>query len=183
MSQEVIFKLIESIGNPYLLSLVLSICVISVLFKAKIIKYVRSSFNSLAVLNGYVDHRKIEALKHHDVFNSLRRVVNNVKLQKYYTGKEYDAVKTRMCYDFTKQKSVVCGRFMKEFIKRNNIDSMPKDKLKNLIIDLQSDMHKEYINNIAQNPDINYDKHYIDSITQLSSLMEKTKNQLSFLHL
>ena len=150
MSQEVIFKLIESIGNPYLLSLVLSICVISVLFKAKIIKYVRSSFNSLAVLNGYVDHRKIEALKHHDVFNSLRRVVNNVKLQKYYTGKEYDAVKTRMCYDFTKQKSVVCGRFMKEFIKRNNIDSMPKDKLKNLIIDLQSDMHKEYINNITE---------------------------------
>ncbi|MGK0255635.1 MAG: esterase/lipase, partial [Arcobacteraceae bacterium] len=37
---------------------------------------------------------------------------------------------------------------------------------------------KEYIDNIAQNPDINYDKHYIDSITQLSELMAKTKKNL-----
>lgn len=37
---------------------------------------------------------------------------------------------------------------------------------------------KEYIDNIAQNPDINYDKHYIDSITQLSKLMVKTKKNL-----
>lgn len=37
---------------------------------------------------------------------------------------------------------------------------------------------KEYIDNIAQNPDINYDKHYIDSITQLSKLMAKTKKNL-----
>jgi len=37
---------------------------------------------------------------------------------------------------------------------------------------------KEYINNIAENPDINYDKHYIDSISQLSDLMEKTKKNL-----
>ena len=37
---------------------------------------------------------------------------------------------------------------------------------------------KEYITNEAQNPEINYDKHYIDSITQLSLLMDKTKKSL-----
>ena len=37
---------------------------------------------------------------------------------------------------------------------------------------------KEYINNKAENPVINYDKHYIDSITQLSGLMVKTKKSL-----
>ena len=34
---------------------------------------------------------------------------------------------------------------------------------------------KEYVENLAQNPDINYDKHYIDSISQLNLLMKKTK--------
>lgn len=37
---------------------------------------------------------------------------------------------------------------------------------------------KEYITNHAQNPEINYDKHYIDSISELSMLMEKTKKSL-----
>ena len=37
---------------------------------------------------------------------------------------------------------------------------------------------KEYITNKAENPDINYDKHYIDAISQLSRLMEKTKKNL-----
>jgi len=37
---------------------------------------------------------------------------------------------------------------------------------------------KEYITNKAENPLINYDKHYIDSISQLSTLMIKTKKSL-----
>jgi esterase/lipase/1-acyl-sn-glycerol-3-phosphate acyltransferase len=37
---------------------------------------------------------------------------------------------------------------------------------------------KEYIENSAQNPDINYNKHYIESILQLSDLMAKTKKSL-----
>jgi len=39
---------------------------------------------------------------------------------------------------------------------------------------------KEYIENNAQNPEINYDKHYIDAITQLSKLMSKTKKSLKY---
>ena len=41
-----------------------------------------------------------------------------------------------------------------------------------------NDYAKEYINNKAENPDINYDKHYIDSISELSSLMDKTKKHI-----
>lgn len=37
---------------------------------------------------------------------------------------------------------------------------------------------KEYVNNKAQNPEINYDKHYIDSINQLKNLMAKCKKTL-----
>lgn len=34
---------------------------------------------------------------------------------------------------------------------------------------------KEYVDNFPENPQINYHKHYIDSIEQLSLLMSKTK--------
>lgn len=37
---------------------------------------------------------------------------------------------------------------------------------------------KEYIDNKPENPDINYNKHYIDAIEQLSLLMHKTKKTL-----
>ena len=37
---------------------------------------------------------------------------------------------------------------------------------------------KEYVDNYPQNPDINYDKYYIDSIAQLNLLMKKTKKNL-----
>ena len=37
---------------------------------------------------------------------------------------------------------------------------------------------KEYVDSFSQNPDINYDKHYIDSIEQLSLLMKKIRKSL-----
>ena len=37
---------------------------------------------------------------------------------------------------------------------------------------------KEYIDNFPENPEINYNKHYINSIEQLSLLMNKTKKNL-----
>jgi esterase/lipase/1-acyl-sn-glycerol-3-phosphate acyltransferase len=37
---------------------------------------------------------------------------------------------------------------------------------------------KEYIDNLPENPEINYNKHYIDSIEQLSLLMSKTRKTL-----
>lgn len=38
---------------------------------------------------------------------------------------------------------------------------------------------KEYVDNFPQNPDINYDKHYIDSIEQLNLLMKKIRKSLA----
>ena len=37
---------------------------------------------------------------------------------------------------------------------------------------------KEYVENFSENPEINYDKHYIDSIEQLSLLMKKIRKSL-----
>lgn len=37
---------------------------------------------------------------------------------------------------------------------------------------------KEYVDNNSENPEVNYNKHYIDSIEQLNKLMSKTKKSL-----
>ncbi len=37
---------------------------------------------------------------------------------------------------------------------------------------------KEYVDNNAENPDINYDRHYVQSIEQLNALMKKTQKNL-----
>jgi len=142
MNDKVIIKLIESIGDPYLLFITLITSIICVIFKNNIAifanKYFFKFFHSK-------DRRAIKDLKHHDVFNTLDRAVYEVKIQKYYTDKEYDAVKTRMCYDFTKNKSISCGRLMRRFVDRKDVDYMRIDSLKNLIINLQNEMHTDYI--------------------------------------
>ena len=40
------------------------------------------------------------------------------------------------------------------------------------------DLRKEYVNNDAEHPDINYDKHYVKSIFQLNELMKATQKEL-----
>lgn len=37
---------------------------------------------------------------------------------------------------------------------------------------------KEYVDNTPENPEINYDKHYVQSIEQLNALMKKTQKNL-----
>ncbi len=37
---------------------------------------------------------------------------------------------------------------------------------------------KEYVDNNSENPEVNYNKHYIKSIEQLSLLMNKTKKNI-----
>lgn len=142
MNENVIIKLIEGIGNPYLLFITLIMSILCVIFKNNIAIYVNKNFLTFFYRR---DIRSIKDLKHHDVFNTLGRAVYEVKIQKYYTHKEYDAVKTRMCYDFTKNKSTSCGKLMKQFVERKDVDYMRVDSLKNLIINLQNDMHKDYI--------------------------------------
>ena len=89
--------------------------------------------------------RLIIDLENHDIFSTLVRVRNEVANLKFYTHGEYDKVKTRMCYDFTKHKSIKCSARMLEIIRTRNIDSMDRDELKRLILDEQNYMHMEYI--------------------------------------
>lgn len=89
--------------------------------------------------------RLIIDLENHDVFSTLDRVRNEVANLKFYTHGEYDKVKTRMCYDFTKHKSIKCSARMLEIVRTKDIDTMDRDKLKKLILLEQGDMHREYI--------------------------------------
>ena len=43
----------------------------------------------------------IKDLKSHDIFNTLERVKKEVFFMKFYTHRQFDAVKTQMCKDFT----------------------------------------------------------------------------------
>jgi hypothetical protein len=92
--------------------------------------------------------RLIIELENHDIFATLDRVRTEVANLKFYTHGEYDKVKTRMCYDFTKHKSIKCSSRMLDIIRTKGIDSMDRDKLKKLILLEQGDMHREYIKSI-----------------------------------
>lgn len=61
---------------------------------------------------------------------------------------------------------------------------LPAVSFWNDIVNVVSDegLKKEYLDNDAENPDINYNKHYIESIEQLSLLMNKSKKNLSKIH-
>ena len=89
--------------------------------------------------------RLIIGLENHDVFSTLDRVRNEVANLKFYTHGEFDKVKTRMCYDFTKHKSIKCSARMLEIVRTKDIDTMDRDKLKKFILLEQGDMHREYI--------------------------------------
>jgi hypothetical protein len=92
--------------------------------------------------------RLIIQLENHDVFSTLVRVRNEVANLKFYTHGEYDKIKTRMCYDFTKHKSIKCSARMLELIRTRGIDEVDRDELKKLILDEQNYMHREYIKSI-----------------------------------
>ena len=92
--------------------------------------------------------RLIIQLENHDIFSTLVRVRNEVANLKFYTHGEYDKIKTRMCYDFTKHKSIKCSARMLELVRTKGIDTMDRDELKKLILDEQNYMHKEYIKSI-----------------------------------
>ena len=88
MNDKVIIKLIESIGDPYLLFITLITSIICVIFKNNIVTFANKYFFKFFYRK---DRRLVKDLKHHDVFNTLERAVYEVKIQKYYTHKEYDA--------------------------------------------------------------------------------------------
>lgn len=89
--------------------------------------------------------RKIAELENHDIFSTMIRVRNEVANLKFYTHGEYDKVKTRMCYDFTKHKTLKCSVRIIDILRIRNIDTMDRDQLKRLILDEQNAMHTDYI--------------------------------------
>lgn len=115
--------------------------------------------------------RLIIELENHDIFSTLVRVRNEVANLKFYTHGEYDKVKTRMCYDFTKHKSIKCSARMLDIIRTRDIDNMDRDRLKKLILLEQSEMHREYIKSIR----IEWDLKGVDSkdIDYVIHLFEK----------
>ena len=90
----------------------------------------------------------IEDLKNHDIFSTMIRVRNEVATLKFYTHGEFDRNKTRMCYDFTKHKTLKCNSRVSDLVMTRNIDEMGRDELKKLILEEQNNMHRDYIKSI-----------------------------------
>jgi len=89
--------------------------------------------------------RKISDLKNHDIFNTCERIKHEIKFTKFYTHGTFDAVKTKMCVDFTTFKSNVCSKRFKEFLDVN-LDTLSYDELKSEILREMGDIHIDYIN-------------------------------------
>jgi len=116
----------------------------------EVIMIISTIIKSLIKLIDNKKKKKIYQLNNHDIFSTLNRVKKEVANMKFYTHGKYDKVKSKMCLDFTKHKTEVCGARMKVLINVRNIDSMNKDRLKLFILDEQRLMHEEYIKSIAK---------------------------------
>jgi hypothetical protein len=88
--------------------------------------------------------RDIKELVNHDLFNTLNRVRLEVKNMKFYSHGQYDAVKTKMCYDFTIFKTQVCNDRFEKLLERD-LNNLGVDQLKSDMLNEINDMHIEYI--------------------------------------
>jgi hypothetical protein len=93
---------------------------------------------------------KIKNLENHNVFTTLEQIKSEVSHMKFYTHKEYDSTKTKMCEHFTIVKSNICSKWMHNFLNYEGIETMERDKLKKVILELQTNMHQEYIREIRE---------------------------------
>ncbi len=128
MYDKIAYGLLESIESPILISILLLLIVFITVYKTPLVNLFK--YYVLKIREGNSNKKVIE-LKSHDVFNTLKRSANEVKLMKFYTHGKYDKVKTKMCYDFTKNKSKHCSAHMKKIINNPNIDSNDLDTIKN----------------------------------------------------
>ena len=94
--------------------------------------------------------RLIIDLIDHNVFGTLKKAVYEVKLQKYYTHKEFDKVKSKMCLDFTTKKAEQCKLYMTAVLYTEGIDTMNEDQLKSLVKETQNNMHTAYIDAVSK---------------------------------
>ena len=141
--------------------------------------------------------RKIADLNNHDVFNTLNRVRSDVANMKFYTHGKYDKVKSKMCFDFAKHKTLICSARMKDILNRIDIDNMNKDKLKLLVLNEQRLMHEDYIRLIIKEweskgiktKDIDYIVHLFEKFRydvvvsfehRINSIFGSTYNETNF---
>lgn len=114
------------------------------------------------------ESRKIIELLNHDLFHTLERTRQKIHTMKFYTHGEYDRVKTRMCYDFAKHKTLKCGIRMEDILRIRSIDYMDRDSLKRLILSEQAKMHEDYIKAVRIEWDIKgIDREDIDYVVHL----------------
>ena len=142
MNENTILTALELIENPYLISFVLLVVIVAMIYQKSIMKLI------LDLLSKKKNKKqRIEDLLLHNVFVTLERAVLEVKVMKFYTNKQYDKVKSRMCYDFTKSKSRTCAMHMKNLARFPKLETMSNTELKNFIIEAQNLMHKDYVKN------------------------------------
>lgn len=94
-----------------------------------------------------VDDRELKSLLNHDIFNTCSRVKLEMKFVKFYTDKEFDTSKTRMCQDFVNINSDVCSEAFKVFLDRDLLTLTP-DNLKTIVLTEMNKMHVDYISKI-----------------------------------
>lgn len=161
---DVIVTIIQAIDDPLLLSMTLLVFMLAFVFKNQIVKGIKTVYESANIST----QNKVISLQNHDVFPTMNRVKNEVGTMKFYTGREFDRVKTLMCYDFTKHKVAQCSKRMKAIIEIPNIDSMSRNALKKLVFDEQNLMHQDYILAIKKEWDIRgVDREDIDYVIHL----------------
>ena len=141
---EVLNTLFYKLENQYLISIIITTTIISVIFK----KNIQSKLRIFIAKMRENPIKDITTLEDHDIFSTFSRVTGEVSNMRFYTKNEYDSTKSRMCYDFTVQKSISCQRLMKELILTEGISEMNTDKLKKLILSKQTQMHVDYVKEI-----------------------------------
>jgi hypothetical protein len=143
MNTNVLTDILSKIEDPIVLSVILLLVVFLFLFKNEIASKLFAKRRKIKVMRG------IDDLRNHDVFTTLQRVGKEVDMLKFYTSGEYDSVKTKMCEDFTYIKAEVCSKYMAKFLDYG-IEDMDRDRLKKTILDLQHEMHTEYVEEIRR---------------------------------
>ena len=143
MDAKVLTEILTRIENPIVLSVILLLVVFLFVFKNEIASMLFAQKRKKKVMRGIND------LRNHDVFTTLQRVPREVDNMQFHTNGKFDRVKTQMCEDFTLTKSEVCAKYLLKFLDYG-IEDMDKDRLRKTILDLQSEMHAEYIEEIRR---------------------------------
>ena len=120
---------------PYLLFTVIVLGILVYYFHKDISKLITRQWS---------EENDIKDLKSHDIFNTLERVKKEVFFMKFYTHRQFDAVKTQMCKDFTNYKCNICIDHFLEFLD-NDFSEVSFDELKTMILKEMYLMHTNYI--------------------------------------